>query len=173
MSDRDADAQRSREARRHAGNNLERDSVIGQVLGFLAAATKQEWIASLEADDHPAFFRLADEQFVNFCLSGGMFSQVFAHEDFFSSGLRDCQYFFLNKAVVDNNVSGPEQPHSPHSQKIRMSRASADQVDPAKCFRQCFLRSTITIVVSVNPFMDTARNTRSLRKSTADQQKKR
>ena len=80
--------------------------MVGEVLGLFAAASEDERIAALEADDDFSLARFAHQQFVDFILARVVLADGLAHVDALGGAACQGDDFLLDEAVVDDHVAG-------------------------------------------------------------------
>lgn len=103
MGDSDAGAERSREAGRDAWNDLEGDSVLGQILHLFSAAAKEKRVAALETNNSLALPRFLNKKGVNVVLTRVM-AGFLAHVDLFCREFGQGEDAIVNETVVDEDI---------------------------------------------------------------------
>ena len=131
MSDGDTRIGTCGNARRDAGHHLEADIVRNKLERFLAAATEDERIAALQADDVRTGLRksLGNQQRVDLFLRDMIREALLAHEDLLGFGPRETHDCVRGQVVVNNLVGVCEQFLRTQGQQARVTRTGSHQIN--------------------------------------------
>src|SRR6266496_3224348 len=105
MCQRDARVGWNGKCRTNAGHYFKRDAGGMKRFGFLAAASKEKRVATLEPHDALSCLCLIDKQTVDLVLRGLLASADFADVDAFGGQRNVGKQFRVDKIVVDHHIA--------------------------------------------------------------------
>src|SRR5262245_38072581 len=113
----------------NARDDLERDFGISQRFRLFAAATKNEWIATLEPHDLAAKPGVVNECSVDFFLSDAMAAGLLADKNPGGCRRRLLEKFNVHQLIVNDNLSAVQQLQSADGDQARIPRPRADEIN--------------------------------------------
>ncbi len=127
-----------------AGHDFESDAVLAQEFQFLAAATKDKRVATLQPNHPLASASVLQHQRVDSNLRRMVITRLFSDLDKFGVAAREREYFFTHQAIVQDDIGLVEQAQRAQGQQSRIAGAGANERDAtATCRcrlgRQCFI----------------------------------
>ena len=109
MGDRDARVRRDPDTGRHAGHDLERDSMPPQILRLLGPAAEDHGISSLEADNRQAGAGVLDEQRIDLVLVECAMPARFARADLEGVGRGEVEQARTCEMIIDDGVAPAQE----------------------------------------------------------------
>src|SRR5262249_4994508 len=95
---------------------------------LFSAATKNEWIATLEPHDLARKPGVVDECSVDFFLSDAMAAGLLADKNPGGCRRRLFEKFNVHQLIGNDNLSAPQQLQPAHRDQARITRPSADEI---------------------------------------------
>ena len=126
---------------RDPGHHLERDALLVQEQGFLAAAVEHEGVAPLESNDHLAFARLFGEQEGDRILVERP-GRGRADVDALGVAPRSAQQPGVDLVVVDDDIRGFETALSADADERRITGPGPDDIDTGQLHKRLLVTTT-------------------------------
>lgn len=129
VGERNSGQSRNGNGRRNAGNEFDRNAVLGRARPFFGAPAKYHRIAALKTSNCLSFARMRPDQLKNPVLYRFLLSFVLAHVDKFGTGASQCEDLRADEPVVKNDMAFAQHANSLDGQQFRIARTCADQVE--------------------------------------------
>src|SRR5207245_2961194 len=113
-------------------NDFPGDARRHQCLGLLAAAAKDEGVASLEPRHHAAAARGLDQQAVDLCLRQRMAAGALSHAADLNAGPSVREDLGVDEMIDEDQIALAQGANRAQRKQIRISRAGADEIDLAR-----------------------------------------
>jgi hypothetical protein len=130
MRQRDARVRGRADRGRDARDDLERDAGLGQLFGFLAASSENQWVATLEAHHGPPRLRALQHRGVQ-AIRDRLVTTPPADREQLGVGRRQRQDRVGHELVVGHDLGRAQELVGPQRQQPRVAGTGPDQVDEA------------------------------------------
>ncbi len=113
----------------NAGNDFEGNAVFSERFDLLAAASENERIAALQANDALALLGQPDQQYIDFFLRQGVVRGLLAGIDFLCFGAGQIKYAFGAQVIVYDDIRFTNQAGRLQGHEFGIAGAATDKID--------------------------------------------